>query len=343
MTGVAESLTALDAAWFSQVLGEPVTTVESELLAVRGAVGDMARFRLRGSHGGEQTVIGKVRGSSPVQAGMDAAMGLYAREARFYAELAPKVPIDTPRVLYVGDGTTTPLLLEDLGGLRIADQSSGLSVEDMGRLMDALADLHAMFWKTDQATADWLANPAEANYVAIVTQIVSSGVPALRERFADVAPASVLDGIADLAPQGQRVLRSGCEGPLTVAHNDARGDNIFFRPDGTPVFVDWQAVASARGTQDVANLLAGSMDVADLSANWESLLRRYHDRLRERGVRDYPWSDCVLQYRQNVLYPLGAGIALLGGLAIGDGRGLGEAIAHRALSHVVEPNSLEAL
>lgn len=347
---VADSLVALDAGWFTQVLRDgghataAVVGVEAEPMAFTGAVGDMARIRLEYDSSGDPgpaSVVAKIRGTTEVQVGMDAAMGLYNREARFYAELADRVPVGAPCMFHIGDGDATPILMEDLGGLRVGDQMEGLSVPDAERMMDVLADLHAAFWNAPELDAEWLAEPAEGVYAAMIVQLVSSGVQTLRERFAGRVPDAVLDGVAEAAPRWGDVLRRCAEGPKTLVHNDCRLDNVFFGEDGAPVLVDWQVVARTRGTQDVGNLLAGSMDVGDLRANWESLLRRYHDRLRSRGVDDYSWEECVRHYRQNVLYPLGAGIALLGQLDIGDARGLGDAIVLRALTHIADLDSLE--
>lgn len=312
-------------------------------MAFRGAVADMARVRLEYDSSGDpgpSSVVAKIRGTTEVQAGMDAAMGLYEREARFYRDLAGEVPVVTPRCHHIGDGTATPLLLEDLTELRIGDQMKGLAPADAERLIDALADLHACYWGSPVVEQGWLLSPGGGAFAGMVAQLVSSGVDALRARFGDRAPGRVLDGIAQAAPRWHEILGRCAEGPATLVHNDCRLDNIFFRATGDPVFVDWQVVARTRGTQDVANLLAGSMDVEDLRASWERLLRRYHDRLRERGVRDYGWGECVDHYRQNILYPLGAGIALLGHLDIGDDRGLGDAIVVRALTHVTDLDSL---
>ena len=350
MSGVADSLVSLDADWFTQVLREgghataSVAGVTSEPMAFTGAVGDMARIRLEYAQDGDPgpaSVVAKIRGTTEVQVGMDEAMGLYAREARFYAELAHRVPVGTPRIFHIGDGTTTPMLMEDLGRLRIGDQMEGLAVSDAERLMEVLADMHAQFWNAPELDGEWLAEPAEGVYAGMIVQLVTSGVEALRERYAGRVPDGVLEGVAETAPRWGEVLQRCAEGPKTLVHNDCRLDNAFFREDGHPVLVDWQVVARTRGTQDVGNLLAGSMDADDLRANWESLLRRYYDRLRERGVSDYPWEECVRHYRQNILYPLGAGIALLGQLDIGDDRGLGDAIVLRALTHVADLDSLE--
>lgn len=350
MSTVAESLLALDAAWFTQVLREgghataAVVAVDAEPMAFTGAVGDMARIRLEYDGSGDPgpaSVVAKLRGTTEVQVGMDRAMDLYNREARFYAELADRVPVGTPRIFHIGDGTARPMLMEDLGGLRIGDQMEGLSVPDAERIMDALADMHAEFWNAPELDADWLAEPAQGVYAGMIVQLVTSGVETLCDRYTGRVPDGVLDGVAEAAPRWGDVLRRCAEGPKTLVHNDCRLDNLFFRGDGHPVFVDWQVLARTRGTQDVGNLLAGSMNIDDLRANWESLLRRYHDRIRSRGVDDYSWEECVCHYRQNVLYPLGAGIALLGQLDIGDARGLGDAIVLRALTHIADLDSLE--
>jgi hypothetical protein len=352
MIAVAGSLSTLDAGWFTNALRDgghaqaAVTAATLEPMPFRGAIADMAVVRLEydGSGApGPASLVAKIRGTTEVQVAMDGAMSLYAREARFYRDLAASVPVGTPHCYHVGDGTSTPLLLEDLGGLRIGDQMRGLPPEDAERLVDALAELHARYWESPVLEQDWLLSPGEGAFAGMVAQLVCSGVGALRARYADRAPAAVLDAIAQAAPRWSEILRRCAEGPATLVHNDCRLDNIFFRAGGDPVFVDWQVVARTRGTQDVANLLAGSMDVEDLRAHWEPLLRRYHRRLRALGVRGYEWEDCVRHYRQNILYPLGAGIALLGHLDIGDDRGLGDAIVLRALTHVADLDSLAAV
>lgn len=378
---VAESLRTLGAGWFSRVLREgghsdaAVTHVDVRALSFGGAASDMARIHLRyDPHGrpGPASVIAKTRGADATRQAMDAAMNLFAREARFYTEFAARVPLRTPRCFHAGDGgakaalrgdrvgspdagSTTLrdeetlrehpaiLLLEDLGHLRMGDQVQGMSVTDAGRTMDALADLHAAFWERPEIEADWLVAPSSGVYAGMVVQLVGSGFDALRKRFADRVPNQVLDAISKLAPRWGEVLTACAEGPQTLAHNDTRLDNLFFEPGGTPVFVDWQIPARTRGTQDVGNLLAGSMNTPDLTANWEALLRRYHDRLLGNGVRHYSFADCREHYRRNILYPLGAGIALLGHLDTGDSRGLGDAIILRALHHCAELDAFSSV
>jgi hypothetical protein len=225
----------------------------------------------------------------------------------------------------------------------MGDQIAGLEVADAEAILDVLATHHARFWQSPMLTEDWLVDPAAGAYGAMVATLVASGAGALQEHFAGQGVDDVLDEVGVRAPAWGAVLDRGVEGPLTFAHNDVRLDNIFFADDGEPVLLDWQAGARTRGTQDVANLLAQSMDADLLAAHWESLLARYHGRLAEHGVAGYSREQCVEHYRQNVPYALGAAMALMGAMAIDDGRGLGETIGLRALRHIQDIDSFAVL
>jgi hypothetical protein len=61
------------------------------------------------------------------------------------------------------------------------------------------------------------------------------------------------------------------------------------------------------------------------------------------GGGGYSCDDCVAHYRQNIVYPLGAGMALIGAMGIGDGRGLGDRIVIRCLRRIGELESFKAL
>jgi len=348
----AERLAHLDSAWLRAALGArgsgaaSVASFEVQPVPFAGATTDMARLVIEYRDDGvpgPRTLIAKMRGRRDIQRQMDQAMGLFAREAGFYATVAGGVPVRTPHCWYIGDGDTTPLLLEDLGGERMGDQMQGMTLADAEATVDALADVHAAFWESDRLGAAWLASPAEGVYAEMIGRLVASGAPALADRYSDQVPGEVMSAILERAPAWTAILARLVEGPQTLIHNDTRLDNLFFLGDGTPCLIDWQVVARSRGTQDVGNLLAGSMDGDDLSAHWENLLRRYHDRLVTGGVSGYSYDQCVEHYRQSILYPLGAGMALLGDMDIGDGRGLGDRITTRCLRHISELDSFKAL
>jgi aminoglycoside phosphotransferase (APT) family kinase protein len=179
----------------------------------------------------------------------------------------------------------------------------------------------------------------------MITQLVTSGVAALRERYAGRVPADVLDTIEKLAPDWAAVLQRCAEGPQTFVHNDFRLDNICFAPDGEPVVFDWQVAAHCRGTQDLAYLLSGSMDSDALRECWDTLVRRYHDRLLTNGVGGYDLEECRFHYRQSLLYTVAPGIAMLGQmqLAGGDERGLADTLVLRTLTHAAELDAFATL
>ncbi|HEX3611519.1 MAG TPA: phosphotransferase [Sporichthyaceae bacterium] len=342
MSGV-ERVEKLGIDWLREALGAEVTSFEVQPVAFSGATTDMARLHISRTDGGPATLIAKLRGERDIQQQMDQVMGLFAREAAFYAGYASAVPVRTPRCWFIGDGDVAPLLLEDLGSQRMGDQMDGMTLPDAQVTMDALGDLHAAYWGSDQLADPALASPGEGIFAALIGQLVASGAPALAERYGDRVSPDVLAAILERAPAWPEILARLVEGPQTLIHNDARLDNLFFGADGTPCFIDWQAVARGRGTQDVGNLLAGSMDGDDLSANWQSLLKRYHARLVGNGIGGYSFDDAVAHYRQNIVYPLGAGMALIGAMDIGDGRGLGDRIITRCLRHIAELDSFAVL
>lgn len=345
-----DRITNLELSWLQRALGAhvsaPVVSFEAHPVSFAGATTDMARLVITyatDDTAGPSSLIAKLRGQRDVQRQMDQAMGLYQREARFYATLADQVPVRTPRCWAVGDGDTTPLLLEDLDGLRMGDQIEGMALLDAESMMDALADMHAAFWESDQLGQPWLAAPAEGRYADMISQLVASGAPVLAQRYHDQVSTELMSMILHHAADWNYILTQLAKGPQTLIHNDTRLDNLFFLPDGTPCLIDWQIVARSRGTQDVGNLLAGSMNGDDLSKHWERLLRRYHNRLVAAGVSGYSFEHCLRHYRQSVIYPLGAGMALLGAMNIGDGRGLGDRIVSRCLRHISEIDAFAAL
>lgn len=345
---VNETLLRIDRVWLDGVLRDgghhqsSVIDLRVEPVAISGATTDIARLHITyadADSAGPGSLVAKMRGSKPVQVQMDRAMGLFERERRFYADFAHRVPIRTAALIHAGDGDTTPLILQDLGGLRMGDQRCGLAVDDAAAMMDGLAAMHSAFWQSPDLKSDWLVSPTEGVYCRMIAEVVASGTTALAERFAGRVSDVTLAAVADAAQDWNHVLQRCAEGPHTLTHNDCRLDNIFF--DGasatrtiTPYLIDWQVPAATRGTQDVANLLAGSMDSDDLNQHWESLLTRYHDGLVAGGVSDYSIQQCLQHYRQSIIYPLGQGLAMLGALDTGDGRGLGEISVLRCLKHI---------
>jgi hypothetical protein len=335
----------------SGVIDGAVASVDSESLGVASAAGELARLSLTyepANGAGPATIIAKAPGSTDIQRMMDAAMGLFARERFVFGELAGALPVRLPRCYHPGDADREePMLLEDLRGLRMGDQVAGLDRADAERLVDGLADLHAAFWEVDPPGGDSgvLVSWTDPILAAMLTQLVSSGVEALRQRYEGRVAPGVLDAIEKYAPDWGTVLARCAEGPQTFVHNDFRLDNIFFEPDGEPVVLDWQLAGRCRGTQDLAYLLSGSMAIEPLRECWDELVQRYHARLLAAGVRGYDLEECRFHYRQSLLYTVAPGIAMLGQMQLGGGddRGLADTLILRTLTHADELDAFATL
>jgi hypothetical protein len=350
------TLENLDRDWLDAVLRDgghsqsTVTGLRVEPVALSGATTDMARLHITYADGsaGPASLVAKIRGTKPVQVQMDQAMGLFERERRFYTDFSARVPVHTATLYHAGDGDTTPLLLEDLGGLRMGEQRRGLALDDAAAMMDSLAKMHAAFWQSPALAADWLVSPTNDGYCQMISQVVVSGAPTARERFVGKVSDVTLAAMTAAAQDWGRVLHRCAEGPRTLTHNDCRLDNVFFADSSadravTPYLIDWQVPAGTRGTQDVANLLAGSMNIDDLDQHWEELVVQYHNGLLIGGVTDYTRQQCIEHYRQSIIYPLGQGLALLGALDTGDGRDLGEISVLRCLKHIESLDAFSTL
>ena len=88
------------------------------------------------------------------------AMGFYEREVRFYAQLAAKSPLRTPRCYFSaldGEQGLSMLLLEDLAPARNGSWVAGCSVEEAEAVVRAIAPFHARWWRRQEIVdMSWL-------------------------------------------------------------------------------------------------------------------------------------------------------------------------------------------
>jgi thiamine kinase-like enzyme len=98
---------------------------------------------------------------------------------------------------------------------------------------------------------------------------------------------------------------------LTLTHGDAHTWNFLFprAPDARRVYlIDWQLWHPHVGARDLAFMMT-IFWYPERRARMElPLLRRYHEKLIEGGVRGYRWEDCWDDYRRsavrNIFIPL---------------------------------------
>lgn len=282
------------------------------------------------------------------------ALGAYDREIRFYRELAARVPVAKPRCFYAAmdpnplEGREQQaldffeglprwlvrilvplglwaasksrrrylLLLEDLApSRRLGDQVAGCTREEAASALRHIAAVHVAWWQhPDLASLGWVA-PANAlsRYVEVLYR---KG----RKRFDGfgVDLSSTFWEFAEwLGEGGTPVMQQVGKPPATLLHGDYRLDNMFFEGEGVDSRItvfDWQTASKGPAALDVAYFLSGNL-AQDIAAECiDPLLREYHQRLMEGGVRGYDFEAFHRDYRTCLLfiaYRIVAGIDLL--------------------------------
>jgi thiamine kinase-like enzyme len=301
------------------VLAAParVAALHSERIGQgRGFAGRIARVSLHydPDGAGPRTLIAKFASDHAGTRQLLATFNGYAREVRFYRELAPRVGAGVPRCYfahYDRAGAEFLLLLEDMASAGTADMESGLSLEQAEAVLDRLAHMHASFWRRIDEL-DWL-------------QITPELIDAMRERFLAALPRFI-ERFGAQYPRTARVARQMAvvlgddammatvrRPPLTLTHNDVHVNNLLLPAEGGDRFalIDWQSVSLSRhGMNDVARVLAVCITAELRRSHGGALLRHYRARLRAHGVQGY--SRLVFEHR---LRQETAGMVIVGVMA----------------------------
>ncbi len=142
------------AAWFHEYLGWDVTDDVQihEIGAGIGVSSAVYRAHLTGTNVPE-TVVVKLTAIDPNAAFTSTVLRMYIREAAFFNQLAADVPVRVPAYHYGAvsdDGAEFVVVMEDLAGNRMPDQTAHLDDADAERCVDELAVWHANWWnRTD--------------------------------------------------------------------------------------------------------------------------------------------------------------------------------------------------
>lgn len=364
---IPETPAAVTADWLTEALraggtvGDEVTVAEvtcTDIGEGTGIFGQIARLGITYAAGdGPESLIVKLPCLEPQNLVVAQALGLYEREVRFFQEIAPSTEIRIPacHLAHLADDGGAVLLLEDLGEqYDVGDQVVGLSPDQAEQFVDLLAELHATWWESPAVHAlEWLPTADAPAILATVPGIYRAGLPVLEAEWADRVPAESIEVARRLDPVFEDIIVRTGTGPVTFAHGDTRADNLFFAKPGSaaaagdaPIaIIDFQLSLRARGVADIAYMVGNSMEIADASAHWERLLRRWHDRLVELGVQDYSWDDALLHYRESVLFYLCGAMSLIASFDTGNDRGaaMAEAYTTRIFTHCVDIDAASVL
>lgn len=290
----------ITAEWWEQTLGSAPRLWRWEPIGT-GQVGDSVRFHLDWPGGdGPATLAGKFAAADPTSRGTAAMLGLYRKEVSFYCQIAPRLPVRTPRTLaaeIADDGGSFVLLFEDMGPARAGNQLAGCSLADAREGIRQAAALHAPSWHNPaMLDLDWLQPSEQA--AAQVRALYPQAQAVFRERYADVLEPEFMALCEELAE-----VTAATERPtekVSLVHGDFRLDNLLFDVKGgaEPIAVlDWQTLTIGNGLTDIGYFLGCGIGDELRRAHERELLDLYCAEMTARGVPltvEAIWHDYVL-------------------------------------------------
>jgi hypothetical protein len=343
----------LTAPWLNDALRAAGALTQARVTALavegldheKGLSGQVVRVRLaydRDEAGAPRSLVAKFSALDPQARAMFHAGGSYEREMRFYRELAPRVPLRTPRCYYGAldpDQGWSLLLLEDLAAardgdtLRNGDTIAGCSPEEAELVVRALAAFHAAWWRRPElAELAWLPLRGALAVQHVPATFAQTWEPFL-ERLGPQATDEVRQIGAWLARSLGWLTAYVYEGAArTLIHNDVQGDNLCFAGAGATLslaVLDWQLATRGCGAYDVAYFLGGNLDSAARREHELRLLRLYHALLVDGGVPAYPFEQCWDDYRLAMLQRVSRLIAVVALAPAARARAFGDVLVPR--------------
>jgi hypothetical protein len=309
-----------------------------------GKMGDNVRYELAyegAPDGAPSSVVAKLPASDPTARASSAAQGSYWREVSFYREVAPRIPMRTPRAyaaLVDDNKADYVILMEDMRPAEPGDQIAGCDAARAEIAVREAAKLHAPFhgdpWLE---TLPWVTQTTPEN-----AQLGQMILGTLWPGFVERSGASMS---AEGRALGERFVNAYAgfaladAGPRTLVHADYRLENALFGNErgGPPIaVVDWQSCLHACGLADVAYFVGGGLPAAERRAHERELVEAYRGEMAALGValdRDACWRE----YRRYSLH--GVLITVLGSMLSGQGeRGdrMFHAMIERHLQHALD-------
>lgn len=284
-----------DADWLSQVLGTPITALQTEVIgASRGFVSTTWQLALSTDPPGllPQKLVLKSESRDPEFREIGRQACCFQREINFYRHLAGRVSEGLPTIHATGSGADGDawLLMEDLTHLRAGDQVRGMTQRETRAVVRRIAAVHASTWMDPVLQRyDWL--PSHAFWF-------QQPDPALLEPFLHDYGLRLGDSgetlIRAVLEQEEEIQAALAARPWALVHGDLRADNILFggdENDPNTVILDWAAVTRSLAVVDLSFLVGGSEPPAERAGHLNELLYLWHGELLAHGVREYSLAE----------------------------------------------------
>jgi hypothetical protein len=221
--------------------------------------------------------------------------------------------MDDPPVVRCFDAAYSPasrashLLLEDLSQTHFQPE---LPLPPSNRhcelCVETLAQFHAFWWEhpdLGKGMGELFDEAAQAKLLGILLPGLTRFMGFLGDRLSPNRRKALEQAISVLPQFWKSRLMSAQRN--TLIHGDAHLWNFMHPKDterGRAYLIDLATSNRVRPpTNDLAYMMALQWFPDRRAQMEEPLLRHYHERLTARGVRNYSWQDCLLDYRYSVI------------------------------------------
>jgi len=310
----ADELTAdwLQFAMADVLAGETIEEFSAEIIGVgEGFMGQLARVTLGyadDSNDAPKSVIAKFASTRQDTREMARDRNLYRREIGFYRDIGQSAGVPVPACYYsefMEDSNYFVMILEDLAPGIPSDQVTGTDRKTSREVIEQFAILHAKWWNSDKLE----------DYGWTKWVIKETPIEAALELFEESMKQAEATGKFDAYPEMKRLmpflpplfkLDPAPPFPFTLTHGDLRSDNIIQASPagGRFAIIDWQLAGIGDPINDIARWLVQSISIEDRRDTEQELLKLYHDRLLEYGVKHYSYRKLINDYKTNLIVVL---------------------------------------
>ncbi|MUL82544.1 MULTISPECIES: phosphotransferase [unclassified Mycolicibacterium] len=233
---------------------------------------------------GPASVVLKVAATDPNSRQTGLTLGLYEREVRFYADIAPALapgPVaPCHHAAFDPQTGAFDLLLGDATPAAVGDEISGATAQQASVALTELGRVHGSMLGADVLSqAEWLNREAPINQA-----LISSLYAAFADRYSGLITAEQRQVCERLVESFDTYLaeEGAPERPQGLVHGDYRLDNMLFGDEGADralTVVDWQTVTKGPALTDVAYFIGCALPVEQRRARYDELLAAYHQAL----------------------------------------------------------------
>lgn len=299
---VIESVSDLEVDFLNAVLtSRDIVSFESIRIGT-GQIGECHRITLvysdqTPSKDEPATVILKIAARDARSRRSGLSLGLYERETRFYAEMAPSLGGSTSCLAtcyYSAFDASTgafTLLLEDAGSeALVGDDIKGATFEQAEVAMRELGKLHTSLLADPNAGA-WLVREPPIS-PAFLKDLFAAFETRYKQGM-DPSHFEVCQKLVASFGDYQKVLSEPGVCTMGIAHGDYRMDNMLFAPEATAehegaagstlglMVIDWQCITLGPVASDIAYFLGCSLKTEDRRQWQDALLQTYCNELVE--------------------------------------------------------------